>query len=147
MPAISTKSLAALNALRCQVFGTTYNPNNVRTGAKFLKKSLVGDPMLKYYPPQFKLSSFFGQEQAFAKLIHPAETQRWRDVERKRAIGKGPPKKGAYDNIKCTTNQIRRWPSCYNEGQEKIVSILQHALICLTLYTTTCIFSLALFYF
>ena len=109
MPGIPPKSLAALDALRCQVFGTTYNPNNVRMGAKYLKKSLVGDSMLKYYPPQFKLSSFFGQDPAFAKLIHPTETQRWLDVERKRAIGKGPPKKGVYQCFIscCITNQIR----------------------------------------
>ena len=46
MSGVPARSLAALNALRCQVFGTSYNPNNVRTGAKYLKKSLVGSCLL-----------------------------------------------------------------------------------------------------
>ena len=48
MSGVPARSLAALNALRCQVFGTSYNPNNIRTGAKYLKKSLVGSSMLNY---------------------------------------------------------------------------------------------------
>ena len=61
MTGVSAKSLAALNALRCQIFGNVYNQSNTRTGAKYLKKALVGDSMLKYYPPQFKLSTIFAK--------------------------------------------------------------------------------------
>lgn len=117
MPA---KSLAALNALRCQVFGNVYNPSNTRTGTKYLKKALVGDSMLKYYPPQFKLSTIFAGEPAFGKLVHPRETQRWADVERKRAIGKGPPKKGTY--ILCQyypTNQAGDGRRASMKGKKK----------------------------
>ena len=96
MSGVPARSLAALNALRCQVFGTSHNPNNVRTGAKYLKKSLVGSSMLNYYPPQLHLSSLSIEGENFAKLIHPNESQRWKDVARKRLIGKGPPKKGAF---------------------------------------------------
>lgn len=96
MPSVPAKSLAALNALRCQVFGTTYNPNNVRTGAKYLKKALVGDAMLKYYPPQVKLSSIRAVIPEMPSLMLPEEFQRLKDVDRKRMLGKGPPKKGMY---------------------------------------------------
>ena len=85
MSGVPARSLAALNALRCQVFGTSYNP-----------KSLVGSSMLNYYPPQLHLSSLSIEGENFAKLIHPNESQRWKDVARKRLIGKGPPKKGAF---------------------------------------------------
>lgn len=94
MPGAPAKSLAALQALRCQVFGTTYNPGNVRNGAKFLKKSLVGGAMLKYYPPQIKLSTIHAAVPGMPELMLCEEVQRLKDVERKRMLGKGPPKKG-----------------------------------------------------
>lgn len=129
MSGVPAKSLAALNALRCQVFGTSYNPNNVRTGAKYLKKSLVGSAMLSYYPPQLHLSSLSIGGENFAKLIHPKESQRWKDVARKRLIGKGPPKKGT---LYLVTNRHRRRSTCDDEGQEKVAP----SVTLLALYTT-----------
>ncbi|PKI83212.1 mitochondral 37S ribosomal protein S27 [Malassezia vespertilionis] len=94
MQGAPAKSLTALHALRSKVFGTTYNPNNVRTGAKYLRKSLVGGPMLKYYPPQVNLRSIREAVPAMGRLTFPEEKQRLADVERKKMLGKGPPKKG-----------------------------------------------------
>ncbi|KAI3625841.1 hypothetical protein CBS9595_001202 [Malassezia furfur] len=88
------KSLAALQALRSKVFGTTYNPNNVRTGAKYLRKSLVGAAMLRYYPPQLNLRTVRDAVPGIGRLMFPEEKQRFADVERKKMLGKGPPKKG-----------------------------------------------------
>lgn len=88
------KSLAALSQLRSKIFGTTYNPEGVRTGAKFLRKPLVGAAMLRYYPPYLKLRSVQSAVPEIGHLIAPRELQRFADVERKRIMGKGPPKKG-----------------------------------------------------
>lgn len=90
-------SRAALAALRSKVFGTTYNPNNVRTGAKYLRKSLVGAAMLQYYPPQLNLKTIRQAVPSIGRLTFPEELQRLADVERKKMLGKGPPKKGMYE--------------------------------------------------
>lgn len=96
MPGVPSQSLAALQALRSKIFGTTYNPTNARTGAKYLKKALVGGPMLNYYPPQVKLSSIVHQLPSMPRLMAPDEVQRFIDVKRKKMLGKGPPKKGTF---------------------------------------------------
>ncbi|WFD35714.1 mitochondral 37S ribosomal protein S27 [Malassezia cuniculi] len=88
------KSLAALAQLRSKIFGTTYNPEGIRTGAKFLRKPLVGAAMLRYYPPFLKLRSLRTAVPEIGHLLEPSEVQRFADVERKRIMGKGPPKKG-----------------------------------------------------
>ena len=90
------KSLEALNALRCRILGTSYNPNNTRTGAKYLKQSLVGAAMLQYYPPQVNLRSIRAAVPEMPRLMLPEEVQRFKDVDRKKMLGKGPPKKGAF---------------------------------------------------
>jgi small subunit ribosomal protein S33 len=112
-PSTILRSLAEVQA---KVFQTTPprplgEPSSVRTGAKFLRKRLVGPSMLKYYPPTLSIktvNSFLTapgmplhrktwQAPDGTKrrgLIHSKELQRLEDVERKKAIGKGPPKKG-----------------------------------------------------
>lgn len=116
MAGAPAKSLAALQALRCKVFGTTYNPTGVRTGAKYLRQSLVGAAMLKYYPPQLNLKSIREAVPAMGRMTFPEEIQRLADVERKKMLGKGPPKKGTlFDRL-----TYRRGPSCDDERQEKV---------------------------
>lgn len=41
--------LQALEKLRCLIFGTNFNPENKRTGAKVLRKRLVGPTISNYY--------------------------------------------------------------------------------------------------
>lgn len=101
--------LRTLAEAQSKVFSTTPPPPlgqpSLRTGAKILKKRLVGPSMLKYYPPTLNLRSFaasfpdlriFDPETGKSKsgLLDPVEVQRLKDVEKKKAIGKGPPKKG-----------------------------------------------------
>jgi small subunit ribosomal protein S33 len=61
--------------------------------------------MLRYYPPTLNLRTFKAQFKELqmidpetgkvkSTLTSPDEAQRLIDVERKKAIGKGPPKKG-----------------------------------------------------
>lgn len=45
----SAARLQALTKLRSEVFGTTYNPESLRTGSKVLKARLRGPAMLRYY--------------------------------------------------------------------------------------------------
>lgn len=119
MPPVPARSLAALSELRCKIFGTTYNPQNLRTGGKYLRKSLVGDAMLRYYPANVNLRSLRALNPDIGRLMFPEEAQRLKDVERKRKLGKGPPKKGACRGRVAPLTH-RRGPSRYDEGQEEI---------------------------
>lgn len=85
----------------------------LRTGAKYLRQRLVGPSMLNYYPPAVNMRPI--SKQLFGPggpldgmawkapdgslrrhIVDPKEFQRLADVERKRKLGKGPPKKGMY---------------------------------------------------
>lgn len=93
----STSALRALAALRSQIFEAAAPPSvpgGVRAGAKWLRKPLVGAAMLRYYPQQLSFKNINALNSGLPKLIDPRETQRLKDVERKKALGKGPPKKG-----------------------------------------------------
>ncbi|KAF8602711.1 hypothetical protein BDV93DRAFT_494325 [Ceratobasidium sp. AG-I] len=80
--------------LRCSIFGTSYNPTSVRTGAKYLRARLKGPSMLRYYPEQL---SFKQINNMFPKgdldLPDYDELQRLVDVGNRKARGKGAPKK------------------------------------------------------
>ncbi|WFD42178.1 mitochondral 37S ribosomal protein S27 [Malassezia psittaci] len=94
MSGAPAKSLATLHVLRSKIFETTHNPTNARNGGKYLRKSLVGPAMLRYYPPQLNLKTLREAVPAIGPLMLPEEKQRLQDVERKKMLGKGPPKKG-----------------------------------------------------
>ena len=53
--ASSSKSsaMAAIQLVRSQIFQTSHNPENVRTGAKYLKKRLRGPSMVGYITPSY----------------------------------------------------------------------------------------------
>lgn len=100
-------ALRRLATLRSQIFQTlppppASAPGGIRTGAKFLKAPLKGPSMLEYYPPTLKLKGLgeriWGQEGVERGLIlmDPRERQRLEDVERRKKMGKGPPKKGKW---------------------------------------------------
>ena len=80
-----------LDEVRWRIFGT-YVGNGLRSGRKVLRKNLIGDKVVGWYP----------QSGPFAK-IHKADPL-WEDpdvaiqkerLERYKRRGKGPPKKGA----------------------------------------------------
>lgn len=58
--------LLALARLRSTVFGTTWNPESLRTGSKVLKARLRGPSMLRYYGERF--SGFAGLNRAIPDL-------------------------------------------------------------------------------
>ncbi|KAJ7090584.1 mitochondrial ribosomal subunit S27-domain-containing protein [Mycena crocata] len=89
---ILSSTLRGLTRLRCEIFQTSYNPKNLRTGAKYLRSRLRGPSMVEYYPKTISLSEI---ARKFPELgiINEAEVQRLADVEDKKRRGKGTPKK------------------------------------------------------
>ncbi|KAK4053036.1 mitochondral 37S ribosomal protein S27 [Microbotryomycetes sp. JL201] len=102
----SAARLQQLVKLRAQVFGTTYNPDSLRTGSKVLKARLRGPAMLRYYGD--RLSGWAGLNKAVPglNLIDHEENQSYHSLERflnmvrlidleaRRKRGKVTPKKG-----------------------------------------------------
>ena len=81
---------------RCQrIFSTTFNPDRIRTGNKILRQRLKGHVLAEYYPR--KLVTIADVAKAYKK--HGMETydedelERLEDLERRKARGKGAPKK------------------------------------------------------
>ena len=79
-----------------KIFETVYNPTNARTGAKYLKKALVGPKIVDYYgeiqgmPRIAQLAKVFPE----MGLVDHNEQERLERIEMKKRRGKGPPKKG-----------------------------------------------------
>jgi small subunit ribosomal protein S33 len=84
--------LAALNRLRCSIFQTSYNPKNIRTGAKYLAARLRGPALVRYYPQKLDFARI-AREFPELDFTDPHEEQRLLDVEERRRRGKGAPKK------------------------------------------------------
>lgn len=55
--------------------------------------------MLTYYPPTVNFRSIEKLAPGIGRLQDVREIQREKDVERKKMLGKGPPKKGKYDEL------------------------------------------------
>ncbi|GAA5848431.1 hypothetical protein JCM8547_004512 [Rhodosporidiobolus lusitaniae] len=94
-PAVPPASrLQQLVKLRSEIFGTTYNPDSLRTGSKILKARLRGPAMLNYYGQRF--SGWAGLNKAISglELRDVVEEQRLLDIETLRKRGKVKPKKG-----------------------------------------------------
>ncbi|EIN09651.1 hypothetical protein PUNSTDRAFT_113081 [Punctularia strigosozonata HHB-11173 SS5] len=92
MATIAPSRLAALTRLRCSIFQTSYNPTSARTGAKYLRRRLIGPALLKYYPEELDIPQAL-REFRELKVMNEAEEQRLMDVEDRKARGKGAPKK------------------------------------------------------
>ena len=84
--------LAALTKLRCSVLQTSYNPQSLRTGAKYLKARLRGPSMLSYYPQSFDMAQIIRQNPAL-ELVDEDEEERVNDVLDRKKRGKGAPRK------------------------------------------------------
>lgn len=132
----SSSGVSALKALQCKVFGTTYNPTQARTGAKVLRQRLQGPSMLAYYPPTVNLRAIEKLAPGLGRLKDVREIQREKDVERKKMLGKGPPKKGKSAPrshringnrtdlaiSSCVRRVDRRGTTCGNEGQAQVAT-------------------------
>jgi small subunit ribosomal protein S33 len=92
MATVAPARLAALTRLRCNIFQTSYNPTSIRTGAKYLRRRLIGPSLLKYYPEELDIAQAL-REFRELKILNEAEEQRLMDVEDRKARGKGAPKK------------------------------------------------------
>ncbi|KAH7106187.1 mitochondrial ribosomal subunit S27-domain-containing protein [Auriculariales sp. MPI-PUGE-AT-0066] len=81
--------------LRASIFQTAFNPTNARTGAKYLKRRLRGPSMLQYYPkaPPSVTQLKRMTDGLLDGLVDEKEEQRVKDVEAKKARGKGTPRK------------------------------------------------------
>lgn len=91
MASFATK-LRQLTQLRCAVFESSYNPDSLRTGAKYLRARLRGPSMMRYYPQNIpiKLVKRLAWDM---NIMNPDEEQRLEDVEALKRRGKGAPKK------------------------------------------------------
>ena len=89
----SNERLLALRQLQCSIFSTTFNPNSIRTGAKYLKARTRGQTLVAYYPP--KDLTFKNVRRMFPELglVDLDERQRIADLAARKARGKGPPPK------------------------------------------------------
>lgn len=61
-----------------------------------LRQRLQGPSMLTYYPPTVNFKSIEKLAPSLGRLQDVREIQRQKDVERKKMLGKGPPKKGKF---------------------------------------------------
>lgn len=90
--AVPPSRLAVLKQLRCSIFHTSYNPQSLRTGAKYLRARLRGPSMAAYYPDSFDIPKIIRRYPEL-EMVNDDEEERLQDVLEKRRRGKGPPKK------------------------------------------------------
>ena len=81
--------------LQCDLFQTTFNPNNSRLGNKILRQRLRGPILASYYPR--KSLTIEGLQKEYAKygLVtwNEEEEDRLEGLQIAKLRGKGPPKK------------------------------------------------------
>lgn len=92
MATIAASRIAALNRLRCSIFQTSYNPESIRTGAKYLRARLKGPSLINYYPEEVNMSTF-GKGFPDVGFVDLDEEQRLQDIIDKKKRGKGTPRK------------------------------------------------------
>lgn len=96
--------LAALKQLQCSIFQTSYNPESLRTGAKYLRRRLRGPSMINYYPPELSVARVKQEMKSLVpdfEFVNSAEVQRLQDIEDKKKRGKGAPKKAKSKGAFC----------------------------------------------
>ncbi|KAH9477872.1 Mitochondrial 37S ribosomal protein S27 [Psilocybe cubensis] len=99
MASVPPSRLQALTKLRCSIFQTTYNPDSLRTGAKYLRARLRGPSLVGYYPERVNISQIVRSYRNRLEMVDDDEEERLQDVIERRRRGKGAPpkaKKGAY---------------------------------------------------
>ncbi|KAJ2784425.1 mitochondral 37S ribosomal protein S27 [Coemansia javaensis] len=80
-----------------RIFGNVFNPTGARQGNYILRQGFRGEHMVRYYPS--KQEQNMGRVSRISRLLgqrfyDPDEIDRLNVVERRRARGKGAPKKG-----------------------------------------------------
>ncbi|KAL2265551.1 hypothetical protein VTJ83DRAFT_6651 [Remersonia thermophila] len=87
--------LLDLMRARCELFGTTFNPEGLRTGNKILRQRLKGPALASYYPRKLVTLRDFQRE--FEPLQLEVENEEEQDrlehIAALKARGKGAPKK------------------------------------------------------
>ncbi|KAF8953179.1 mitochondrial ribosomal subunit S27-domain-containing protein [Flammula alnicola] len=89
---VAPSRLAALTKLRCSIFQTSYNPESLRTGAKYLRRRLRGPSMVGYYPESFNIPQIIRKYKEL-EMVDDDEEERLIDVMDRKKRGKGAPKK------------------------------------------------------
>ncbi|PPQ70944.1 hypothetical protein CVT26_014248 [Gymnopilus dilepis] len=84
--------LLALKKLQCSIFQTSFNPQSLRTGAKYLRARLRGPSMVAYYPDHFNVPQIIRKFPEL-EMVNEDEQERLQDVIDRKKRGKGPPKK------------------------------------------------------
>lgn len=92
MASVVPSRLAALTRLRCSIFQTAYNPQSLRTGAKYLRARLRGPSMLNYYPETLTVADLRKGCPDW-QIQDQRELERLADIDDRKARGKGTPKK------------------------------------------------------
>lgn len=88
--------LIALAKARASVFGNTFNPECIRTGAKVLRRPLRGDLIKEYYYPADRILPRISVLNKMFPDLHCADPDELRRVQKnidQRRKGKGAPKK------------------------------------------------------
>ncbi|ODV98168.1 hypothetical protein PACTADRAFT_185414 [Pachysolen tannophilus NRRL Y-2460] len=92
----SRQRLLELQKLSCEIFQTTFNPTNQRTGSKILSKRLIGPTVANYYGNpdflKFKDVAKLYKNEDF-KLVDPREEYRLNLAASRKRRGKGAPTK------------------------------------------------------
>ena len=89
--------------LQCSLFGTTYNPNNLRLGNKILRQRLKGPQLAAYYPR--KTATVEDIQKEFEKYDlttwNEEEEDRLEGLQIAKLRGKGAPKKKRTADGRC----------------------------------------------
>ncbi|KAH3671924.1 hypothetical protein OGAPHI_000110 [Ogataea philodendri] len=96
VPLSKTPKLKQLAKLQCNIFRTTYNPQQLRTEAHILRKPLKGQIISNYYgpadfPTPFQIAKLWKSDDF--RLVIEKEDYRQRRVNMLRKRGKGAPTK------------------------------------------------------
>ncbi|KAK9492916.1 mitochondrial ribosomal subunit S27-domain-containing protein [Lipomyces doorenjongii] len=94
IPRPSSVRLRQLLKASCEVFQTVYNPDNIRTGNKILRRKMKGPAAISYYPIESPVK-FRHIRAAYPMFEFPNTPDEHRITmnELRKRKGKGPPKK------------------------------------------------------
>lgn len=92
---INLRQLKEVKQLLAQIFGETYNPQNVRNGAKVLRAPLKGPEVVSWYGVNDAAPTFKDFKEWFPelRLVDPKEAYRVKMVADRKKRNKGAPKK------------------------------------------------------
>ena len=92
-PLLSQLTIRPQTQKQCHIFNTTYNPFNIRTGAKVLRQRLKGPTLASYYPPRPVTIRSFKKWFPGMETFEEDRADREDHLVMQKARGKGPPKK------------------------------------------------------